>query len=93
MDYSVEWTEEAMGDLHEIALYIEKDSHVYASSVVTRILDVTNRLKLYPYSGRVVPEENDETVRECFVYSYREMYEIVDNRVLVLAVIHGKRNI
>ncbi|MHB9057141.1 MAG: type II toxin-antitoxin system RelE/ParE family toxin, partial [Paludibacteraceae bacterium] len=44
-----------------------------------------------PLSGRVVPEEADENVREHFVFSFRVIYEISGNNVCVLAVVHGKR--
>ena len=41
--------------------------------------------------GRIVPEVGDETIRERFVYSYRLVYRIEPDRILVVAVIHGKR--
>ena len=91
MDYQVVWSLEALNDIEEIAIYIERDSHFYAASVVTRILQKTSILKTFPFSGRVVPEEMDDNVREHFVFSYRVIYEIRDNFVYVLAVVHGKR--
>lgn len=91
MDYKVIWTEMALHDVEEIAEYIAKDSPSYASSVVARIIDTTKFLEIFPFAGRVVPEENSETLREHFVYSYRVIYEIMDSSVYVLAVMHGKR--
>lgn len=41
--------------------------------------------------GRVVPELGDESIRERFVYSYRIIYQIEKERILIVAVIHGKR--
>ena len=41
MDYQVIWSLEALTDLEEIAEYIERDSHFYACSVVTKILSTT----------------------------------------------------
>lgn len=41
--------------------------------------------------GRVVPELSDENIRERFVYSYRVIYRVEDDRILVVPVIHGKR--
>lgn len=41
--------------------------------------------------GRVVPELNDATIREIFVYSYRLIYSISEESVLFIAVVHGKR--
>ena len=71
MDYEVIWTDEALCDVEEIAKYIEKDSFFYASSVVTKIIDTTRLFESFPFAGRIIPEENDESVREHFVYSYR----------------------
>jgi len=91
MDYKVIWTDEALCDVEEIAQYIAKDSFFYASSFVTKIIDSTRRLKSFPLTGRIVPEENDESIREYFVYSYRIIYEIRNFTVYILAIIHGKR--
>ena len=91
MDYEVIWTDESLCDVEEIAKHIEKDSFYYASSVVTKIIDTTSSLELFPLAGRVVPEENDDSVREHFVYNYRIIYEIRGSVVYVLAVVHGKR--
>jgi plasmid stabilization system protein ParE len=41
--------------------------------------------------GRVVPEIGRADTRERFVYSYRTIYRIELERVLVVAVIHGSR--
>ena len=80
-----------MCNVEEIAKYIEKDSFFYASSVVTRILNTTRHLESFPLAGRIIPEKNNESVREHFVYSYRIIYEICNSVVYVLAVVHGKR--
>lgn len=93
MDYEVIWTDEALSDVEEIARYIEKDSLFYAGSVVSRIVDTTRLLASFPFSGRIVPEENDEYVKEHFVYNYRLIYEIRDSEIYVLAVVHGKRSL
>ncbi len=91
MDYEVIWTDESLCDVESIAKYIEKDSFFYASSVVTKIIDTTKNLELFPFTGRIVPEENDDSVREHFVYNYRVIYEVRGRVVYVLAVVHGKR--
>jgi plasmid stabilization system protein ParE len=58
---------------------------------MSKILDVAKSISKFPFSGRVVPEENNEVVREHFVYSYRVIYEIRKDTVYILAVVHGKR--
>ena len=63
MDYEVIWADEALCDVEEIAQYIEKDSFFYASSIVTKIIGTTRHLELFPFAGRIVPEENKASVR------------------------------
>lgn len=91
MDLRVDWSPEALEDVEAIAEYISRDSLSYARAVVARILDLSDGLGGLPSVGRVVPELGDETIRERLIYSYRLVYRIEEDRVLIIAVIHGKR--
>lgn len=91
MDLKVAWSPEAIEDLESIAEYIGRDSGFYARAVATKIVEMARSIGSLPRIGRVVPELGDEKIRECFVYSYRVVYRVEDNRILVVAVIHGKR--
>lgn len=91
MDRKVDWSPEAVEDLESIGDYIARDSERYARAVVSRIASSANRLGGFPLIGRAVPELNDETVRERFVYSYRLVYRVKSDSILIIAVIHGKR--
>jgi len=91
MEYQVTWSPEAVEDLESIAEYIERDSSFYAQSVVSQILATSRKIKEFPLIGRVLPEIGDENIRERFIYSYRLVYEIQQQRILIVAVIHGKR--
>lgn len=91
MAYKVNWSPEAIEDLQSIVDYIAKDSRIYAQSVVAKIFDVSRSLASHPLIGRVVPEIGLAEIRERFVYSYRLIYQIEDNSILIVAVIHGKR--
>jgi toxin ParE1/3/4 len=51
----------------------------------------TKLLAQFPRSGRKVPEFDDEDIRELVVYSYRIIYQVQSEQVLIAAVIHGKR--
>jgi plasmid stabilization system protein ParE len=50
------WTDQAILDLVNIADFIAKDSVRYAKITVTRIRVASNQLKKYPLIGRAVPE-------------------------------------
>ena len=91
MAFKIEWSEEALEDIESIATYIEKDSTVYAKSVVSKIFEKAEILQEFPELGRKVPETNDVTIREIFIYSYRLIYKLNGNTVLFVAVVHGKR--
>jgi toxin ParE1/3/4 len=85
------WSPEAIEDLQSIAAYIERDSEYYARAVVGKILEASRNLADFPMLGRIVPELDDDKTRERFVYSYRLVYRIEREKILIIAIIHGKR--
>jgi addiction module RelE/StbE family toxin len=91
MAYRVNWSPRALMDVEELANFIEKDSLFYAQAVVTRIVRSTAKLADFPLVGRIVPEFNQPDFRELFVYSYRVIYQVKNETVTVVAIIHGKR--
>lgn len=91
MGFLIEWSPEAVEDLELIGEYISRDSMYYARSVIQEILATARGLSEGPFVGRIVPEMNDDSLREKFIYSYRLIYRIEKARILVIAVIHGKR--
>jgi plasmid stabilization system protein ParE len=91
MALEVAWSPEAVEDLESIGAYIERDSPIYARAVVGRIVEIGQGLAQFPNLGRVVPEFDDPALRERFVYSYRVIYKVEPHRVLIVAVIHGRR--
>lgn len=91
MALAIEWSEEALEDIESIAAYIEKDSPAYARSVVSKFFEKADLIKEFTELGRKVPETNDINIREIFVYSYRLIYKVYENRVLFVAIVHGKR--
>lgn len=91
MEYRVTWSLEAVEDLESIAEYIEKDSIHYAQAVVSKILEVSRTIKEFPLIGRVLPELGNDNIRERFIYSYRLVYEIKQQNILIVAIIHGSR--
>jgi plasmid stabilization system protein ParE len=90
-DQVVVWSPEALEDVDAIAAYIARDSVFYAAAVVEKMLMAAANLNHFPEAGRIVPELNQPDIRERFVYSYRLIYRVELERILVTAVIHGKR--
>ncbi len=85
------WSPEAIEDIESIAGYIARDSLWYAKAVASCIVETAESIPEHPEIGRVVPEIGDNEIRERFVYSYRVIYRIEHERILVAAVIHGRR--
>jgi toxin ParE1/3/4 len=50
------WSNSALEDIEQISEYISKDSPDRAALFVGRIIDSTDKLTDYPYSGRIIPE-------------------------------------
>jgi addiction module RelE/StbE family toxin len=91
MAHRVNWSRRALHDLESIAEYIAADSPTYAGIVVKKVVTQTQTLANFPRAGRKVPEFGDDAIRELIVYSYRIIYRLQDEAVVIAAVIHGKR--
>ena len=85
------WSPEAIEDIESIAAFIERDSPWYAKAVATRIITTAEQIPDYPELGKMVPEIGNAAIRERLVYSYRVIYRVESERILMVAVIHGSR--
>ena len=91
MAAAVVWSQGALDDIAGIAEYIGRDSPYHARRVVEDFFEIGDSIGERPLIGRVVPELKIPAVRERFVYSYRVLYEVAEDQISILAVIHGKR--
>ncbi|MEM1177969.1 MAG: type II toxin-antitoxin system RelE/ParE family toxin [Acidobacteriota bacterium] len=90
----IAWADPAVDDLQAVHDYIGRDSEKYASHFVARILDAVEGLRVFPHRGRQVRETPDHPdVRELLFQTYRIVYRAEEARVLVLAVVHGSRDL
>jgi plasmid stabilization system protein ParE len=89
----VVWTEPALSDLHEIVNHVAKDSPVYAQRLGMRIGQAPRKLAEFPKCGRMVPEFNDQTIRELIYGAYRIIYVVRSQTCYVVTVIHGSRDL
>ncbi len=93
MARQVNWAYEAAADLEALAEYIARDSAFYASAFVQEIRDASRSLNKFSERGRIVPELRNSNIRELFVREYRLIYSIEESRVVILGLIHGKRDL
>lgn len=87
------WTEPALSDLQGIYDYISKDSEYYASVFIGEILESVEKVTDFPEMGRMVPEYQQNDIREILVQSYRIIYQLKQNQILILTVVHGRRDL
>ncbi len=91
MAQRVIWSSEALDDIDQIAEFISRDSLQHARRVAAALFALSDVIAEFPQAGRVVPELQDETIRERFLHSYRVIYQIHSDQVAILAVLHGRR--
>jgi len=82
----------AIQDLKDIYEFISLDSVHYAEIVIERLLNQLTSLENFPARGRVVPEFQDQTIREIFEYSYRIIYRLEPTETISIArIFHQSR--
>jgi len=87
------WSQNAIGDIRQIHDYIARDSKRFAKIVSERIVASVKRLAEFPSKGRVVPEKDDDSIRELIVYSYRVIYLVQGKDIEVVAILHGRQDL
>jgi len=86
------WLESAKDDLKSIYEYIAIDSKRYAKYQIKQIRDRTSILKGNPKAGKIVPEYENELVREIVCSHYRIIYRIINSDLIhILLIHHGSR--
>jgi toxin ParE1/3/4 len=89
---SLTFAESAVLDLEEILAYFkEKDAPEAGRKLVVEIMAQTERLRLHPDSGRVVPEFGVEQLREVIHPPFRIVYRREKEDVRIVRVWRGER--
>ena len=87
------WHSFAKGDLIQIYNYICIDSVYYASKTINEIVQITDNLAEFAYMGRKIPEFNEENKRELIYKSYRIIYEVQLNKIIIHRIWHSARKL
>lgn len=85
------WTLLAQEDVDEYSAYIAQDDLNAAERWFKAAGALADRAARHPQIGRVVPEFEDEDLRELFLYSHRLIYRVKGKQIEVLRVWHTKR--
>ena len=89
----IEWSKTSNYDILQIYSYIYQDSVYYAVKTINEIVKSTDNLEMFPYMGRKVLEYDLTQLRELIYKSYRIMYEVQSNKILILRIWHSARNL
>ncbi|HEX6005323.1 MAG TPA: type II toxin-antitoxin system RelE/ParE family toxin [Burkholderiales bacterium] len=96
MRYDVLMTQGAERDLEEIYEHIaESDSPQKADYVLTRLLEVTERLATFPERGPYPKELQALGIREyrqAYFKPYRLIYRILGKRAVIYLIADGRRD-
>ena len=87
----IRWTPQSLDDIEAICKFIARDSDYYAHLFANQIFKRTETIELFPYSGRMVPELNEDIIRELIYRNDRIIYRILSNEIQVLTVHHCAR--
>jgi plasmid stabilization system protein ParE len=89
----IEWTRRARQDVLDIGDFIARDKPMAAARWAHRLIDTTERIALFPSSGRVVPEVDRPDIREVILENYRFVYLVGAGRITVLTVFESHRTL
>ena len=87
----VKWSLQARDDLRNIHQYISRDAPMNAKAVVQDILLKASELPNVPMSHKAAPEFNDQTIRETSCHSWRIIFKVQQELIVVLTLAHKRR--
>ena len=91
MDYSLKWSPRAASQSEEICDYIAKDSRHYAALFAKKVVSIIESIPQFPKAGRVVPEYQNENLREKIYENYRTVYRIKQEVIEIVTICHGAK--
>ena len=93
MARKVAWSEPAADDLEAAVEFIAKDSDAYARTLAQLVVDAAESLTEFPNRGHRLRDPQLAHFRELIVGSYRLIYLVEPERVLIVGVLHGHRGL
>jgi len=82
----IRWAPGAVADLEDICDFISRDSEHYAALFAKRIIEIIENIPDFPLSGRIVPEYEDENIRERIYGNYRIVYRLKGGFIEIAAI-------
>lgn len=91
-DLKVLWTENAIQDLLGIKAYIAQDSIDRAEEWGVELYSAGENLSQFSSRGRIVPEFNQDHLRELLIENYRLVYRIKTTTVEIITIFDATDN-
>jgi len=90
-EMKIVWSPLAIDRVSEIADYIAQDKPSAAKKWVDTVFSKVEQLKSSPELGRIVPEIENDQIRELLYGNYRIVYRMEKKQISILTVRHGKQ--
>ena len=86
-------TSSAKQDMYDIVKFIVSDNPKAAREWLDSIVEYIEKISSFPNMGRIVPEYNENTIREIIHDQHRIVYKINENDqiIYIIAVHHSKK--
>lgn len=85
------WSTRSQEDLLGVGRFIARDNRAAARRWVEKLRQQARRVAENPNVGRIVPEHSRPDLREVLLRSYRIVYLVTDDAIVVLTVFEGHR--
>ena len=95
MAYKLIWSPAARDDLYDIIVFIARDNPERAMSFGYQLMSETDRLQNFPELGPIVPEHENQRLREIVFRPYRIVYRVNHDREIceIARVWHSARGV
>lgn len=85
------WAPQAVQDLEDICEYIARSSEHYARTIAQGVRKLARSIPKQPRLGAMVPDYEQDDIRERLFHNYRIIYRIRDDVIEIVRIIHGAR--
>ena len=95
MAFKLIWSPAARDDLYDIVVFIARDNPERAMSFGYQLISETDRLQNFPELGRIVPEYENQRLREIIFRPYRIVYRVNHDRTIceIARIWHSARGV
>lgn len=87
----VYWTDSARYRLKQIREYLSQEAPTVAQPTIEKLIKRSQFISELPNAGRMVPEYQQDDLREILERPYRIIYRILGDRVDVITVMHYRQ--